>query len=135
MDEKKYYNFLMKLIAETKNGKIEWNYLDKDLELCRQMGWAERLDPFSNALLGGNNPACFFNKDSSFYCNLNRTYIVLFVKENDPVILYIIPYTLKNIGVMNPEKFGQYTTRLLNLVRSQFPSAEAFVDEFLASGD
>lgn len=135
MDENKYYNFLMKLIAETKNGKIEWNYLDKDLELCRQMGWAEKLDPLSNALLGGKNPAYFFNKDSSFYCNLNRTYIVLFVKGNEPVILYIIPYTFKNIGILNPETFGQYTTRLLNLVRSQFPSAEAFVDEFLASGD
>ena len=44
---------------------------------------------------------------------------------------FIVPGTYKKIVELAPEDYGEYITRLLNLVQSQFPSADAFIDDFL----
>ena len=39
--------------------------------------------------------------------------------------------TYKKEVEFSPDEYGEYITRLLNLVQSQFPSADAFIDDFL----
>lgn len=43
----------------------------------------------------------------------------------------VILETYKKVVEFSPDEYGEYITRLLNLVQSQFPSADAFIDDFL----
>lgn len=53
------------------------------------------------------------------------------VSTNQPASLFIVPETYKKVVEFSPDEYGEYITRLLNLVQSQFPSADAFIDDFL----
>lgn len=49
--------------------------------------------------------------------------------------LYVIPRTFKKVVILSPDLYGEFITRLLNLVQSKFPSGDAFIDSFLKSTD
>ena len=57
--------------------------------------------------------------------------ILSYVSTNQPASLFIVPETYKKVVEFSPDEYGEYITRLLNLVQSQFPSADAFIDDFL----
>lgn len=72
-----------------------------------------------------------FNVEDSFYCEVKDNYIVLYVTDNDPATLFVIPPAYKSIVQLTPDEYGSLITRLLNLVKNRFPSADAFIDDFL----
>ena len=133
MAEKKYIDFLNILINDTKEGRIEWKYLDKNKPLYEGMNWTKVSNMFG--ILAGEKETlrADFNVEDSFYTSANETYIVIYVWGNQPATLYVIPETFKKIVTFSPDEYGEFITRLLNLVQSQFPSGEAFIDSFLKS--
>lgn len=131
MADKKYNVFLEKLIKQTKENKIEWKYLDSNKSLCESMCWIEEIFP-SVEIFSGNKEYSFnFNAENSFYCEVKGTYIALYVAKNNPAELLVIPPTFKSIVQLTPDEYGENITRLLNLVKSQFPSGDAFIDDFI----
>lgn len=44
-------------------------------------------------------------------------------------------YEKLKVVILSPDLYGEFITRLLNLVQSQFPSGDAFIDSFLKSAD
>lgn len=134
MAENKYTSFILKLINRTKEEQITWSYLDQNVQLCREMNWLDDDNVFSavsQALVGKNRRSFSFNVEDSFYCKVNDNHIVLYVTDNDPATLFVIPPTCKSIVQLTPDEYGSLITRLLNLVKNQFPSADAFINDFL----
>ena len=131
MVEKKYVDFLNKLINDTKEKKVFWKYLDTNKELYKNMGWTTSF--FNVAVLVGNEDKerPDFDREDSFYARISNTFVVLYVWGNQPAKLYVIPETYKIIVALTPDEYGEHITRLLNLVQSQFPNAETFIDNFL----
>ena len=72
-----------------------------------------------------------FNQEDSFYAHLGEMFIVIYVWRDQPAKLYVVPPTYKKVTSLTPDEYGEYITRLLNLVQSQFPNAETFIDNFL----
>lgn len=135
MAEKKYVEFLNKLIDDTKKRKIEWKYLDKNKIIYEGMNWTKTSNLLS-IFAGEKETICAdFNVEDSFYTIASETYIVIYVYGTQPASLYVIPKTFKKIVFLSPEIYGEFITRLLNLVQSQFPSGDAFIDSFLKSTD
>ena len=132
MAENKYLLFLKKLIDDTKSRAIEWKYLDTNKTHYETMKWVKTTTEYS--ILAGNKEKTIldFNEDDSFVTKQGDTFIVIYVWGNHPAKLYVIPYTYKKVIVLLPDEYGEYITRLLNLVQSQFPSADAFIDEFIS---
>lgn len=135
MAEKKYIEFLNKLIDDTKERKIEWKYLDKNKILYEGMNWTKVSSVLG--LFSGEKEKTYadFNVEDSFYTTVNETYIVIYVYGTQLATLYVIPRTFKKVVILSPDLYGEFITRLLNLVQSQFPSGEAFIDSFLKSAD
>lgn len=135
MAEKKYIDFLNKLIDDTKERKIEWKYLDKNKTLYEGMNWTKVSSVLG--LFSGEKEKTYadFNVEDSFYTIVNETYIVIYVYGTQPATLYVIPSTFKKVVILSPDLYGEFITRLLNLVQSQFPSGDAFIDSFLKSED
>lgn len=134
MGENNYINFLEKLIKLTKDQQIVWHYLDSNKPLCRNMNWMEGESTFSaiTVALSGRNEHLFeFDTERSFYSKIDENYIVLYTETSNPAVMFVIPPTFKKIIKFSPDEYGDYITRLLNLVESQFPSADAFIDDFL----
>lgn len=131
MAEKRYVDFLNKLINSTKERKIDWKYLDTNQELYEGMEWIKTSTEF--ALWGGSKEKTVldFNKEDSFYAQEDGTYIVIYVWGNRPAKLYVVPSTFKKVVIFTPDEYGEYITRLLNLVQNQFPNGESFIDVFL----
>ena len=120
MAEKKYVEFIEKLLKKTKASEIKWGYLDSAETLYTKMGWA-------NSLIGTPN----FDTEKSFVTKIDSYFVVLLTDQKNLIDLYVIPSTYKNICTLKAEEYGEYTTRLYNLVRSRFPDAEAFITNFL----
>ena len=135
MAEKKYIDFLNKLIDDTKERKIDWKYLDKNKTLYEGMNWTKVSSVLG--LFSGEKEKTYadFNVEDSFYTIVNETYIVIYVYGTQTATLYVIPRTFKKVVILSPDLYGEFITRLLNLVQSQFPSGEAFIDSFLKSAD
>ena len=133
MDEQRYVAFIEGLIQQTKEKKLNWRYLDKNKELYEGMGWTRA--KASYGLFTGNQEVLVpdFNREDSFFTNVGDMYIVLHVWGSQPANLYVVPNTYKKVTTLTPEEYGEHITRLLNLVQSQFPSAEAFIDKFLGN--
>lgn len=134
MAESKYSSFVEELIKMTKEKRLRWEYLDSNKSLCKNMNWVENENSFLaiEAALSGKYGHNFrFDIDRSFYCTVNETNIVIYVADGNPASIFVIPPTFKRIVELLPDEYGEKTTRLLNLVESQFPSADAFIDEFL----
>ena len=129
MDEQRYIAFIEGLISQTKMNKLEWQYLDKNKELYKGMQWTEQAHEFELLALWDQTPD--FNTDDSFYVPYKDAYIVLLVRGNKPAELYVVPKTYKSVVVLKPEKYGDSITRLLNLVQSLHPNADAVIDSFL----
>ena len=129
MAEQKYISFITMLINKTKAKTTKWSYLDSNVKLYNGMGWAR--SNYFDALLGNQKPEPDFDTEDSFYTNDNGVYIILLVRGSQPANLYVVPDTYKKIVCLSAEEYGEHITRLLNLVQSQFPNAEAFIDEFL----
>lgn len=132
MADQRYVDFLAKLIKDTKERKIRWRYLDTNKSLYEGMGWTRTTTDFS--AFPGNREKVFldFNKEDSFFANEKGTYIVIYVWGNQPAKLYVVPETYKKVVTLSPDEYGEHITRLLNLVQSQFPNAENFIDSFLS---
>ena len=131
MANQRYIDFLNKLINDTKENRIRWKYLDTNRALYEGMEWTKTTTEFG--LFTGNREITLmdFNREDSFYSNENGTYVVIYVWGNQPAKLYVIPETFKKVVTLTPDEYGEYITRLLNLVQSQFTNAEAFIDKFL----
>lgn len=129
MAEQKYIDFLTKLISATKEQILNWKYLDSNYNLFSSMNWVK--STYLNALLGAQKTVPDFDTEDSFYIEDSGVYIVLLVHTGQPANLYVIPNTFKKIILLTAEEYGEYITRLLNLVQSQFPSGDAYVERFL----
>ena len=135
MPDQRYIEFIEKIIIKTKAISLGWKYLDTKKELYEGMGWTSskiEYEPFrgNREILSPN-----FNTEDSFYTNVDNIYIVIYVWRDQPAKLYIVPYTYKKVTALTPDEYGEYITRLLNLVQSQFPNAENFIDNFLSEMD
>ena len=131
MVDQRYIDFIEKIISKTKEKNLNWRYLDSNKELYENMGWTNSRSEYDILMREKIFLIPKFNTDDSFYTNINNMYVVIYVWENQPAKLYIVPPTYKKVTTLPPDEYGEYITRLLNLVQSQFPNAEAFIDNFL----
>ena len=131
MSNSKFISFLEKLISETKERKLTWKYLDSNEELYQGMNWVRTETKYSNFLRAEEIECINFDDENSFYAKENNTFIVLLSRNNKPASLYIVPYTYKKVLRFPPSEYGEYITRLMNLVQADFPSANEFIDTFL----
>lgn len=132
MDNNTYVMFIEKVIAMTKKNELKWKYLDTDEKLCKGMNW--RPSNKDNILLSVTESmiAKHFDDENSFMCCKNDVYFVLFVGNNNTIpTLHIIPYTYKGTVMLKPDIYGDYITRLHNLVKRQFPHADNFIMDFI----
>lgn len=118
MELKTYIAFVEKLIADTKIGDIEWVYLDTQTKFCNAMDFWH-FGEFT------------FDTARSFYTKQNSTHLAIVQSGSKPADLYVIPPTFKNIVVLQSSDLGEYVTRLQNVVASQFPAADTFIQDFL----
>lgn len=130
MADDRYANFLEKVFELTKSGTLLWQYLDRNTTLCDGMKW-RTTDSGVETFLLSDDVRFNFNTERSFYCKSDNTYIVLLVHGTQPANIYIVPSTYKNTVYLSSEIYGVIITRLLNLVQSQFPDGEVFIDNFL----
>lgn len=126
----KYADFLEEILRQTKENMLSWNYLDKVKSLYEGMNWTSRSTEFG---LFGKQVSLYpdFDTENSFYCNIDKTYLVLLVRNNQPATFYVVPATFKNVVTLTADEYGNLITRLLNLVRSFFPDGEVFIDSIL----
>ena len=129
MAEEKYNRFIEELINKTKNNKLYWHYLDTDTDIYTKMGWCKEGNIGILSMSKTITPT--FNRENSFYATENGFRIVLLVFGNDPADLYVIPSTYKRVLWLSASIYGELITRLLNLVQSQFPDSEEYVDMVL----
>lgn len=112
-----------KLIAETKNTNLKWNYLSELSILLRKSAELIGYEVIDN---------------TSFYVQIKDGYFVLYedVFQN----LYLITYPTidsKDYQCLNrtPNMIlnQQDLLRLQNLIKKQFPNVDDFLDEFINS--
>ena len=134
MAEQVYIDFIEKIINRTKEKKLSWNYLDSKESLYEGMGWIQTRNEY--VMFGSNKEVTYpdFDVESSFYATIGNMFVVIYVWSNQPAKLYVVPNTYKKVVSLTPDEYGEYITRLLNLVQSQFPNAETFIKEFTNRG-
>lgn len=131
MVDNKLVSFILKIIQRTKEKKMEWKYLDENRTLYEGMGWANKkvnhgfFSPTTETITPN------FNIEDSFFTRIGDMCIVIYVRNDTPASLFVVPNTYKKVVVLTPDEYGDYITQLLNLVESQFPNAESFIDDFL----
>lgn len=130
--DNKYQVFAEEILNMTKERKIQWKYLDSNIELYEEMNWVNTETKMIHFAQIKENLIPNFIENKSFYAKLNNTYIVLLVRKDLPPSLYIVPYTYKNAIRMSSDDFGEIITRLLNYVISQFPTADEFIDDVVS---
>lgn len=133
MADQRYVAFIEGLIQQTKEKKLSWRYLDQNERLYAGMGWTRAKATYGLFTGGHEELVHDFNREDSFFANIGDMYVVLYVWGSQPAKLYVVPNTYKKVTTLTPEEYGEHITRLLNLVQSQFPSAEAFIDKFLGN--
>lgn len=129
MDDNRYKDFLEKILLRTKTKKLRWDYLDGNSVLYEGMHWTREeteLGIIVNRILRPD-----FDVENSFYCRFDGGYLVILVKYTQPPSFYVVPTTFKNVVTLPAELYGNYITRLLNLVQSFFPDGESFIDSIL----
>lgn len=130
MDNEKYISFLKKVIEDTKEKKMVWHYLDSNASLYEGMNWTKKETEY-NFFSTKEKVHPDFDTEDSFYTSIGNTFIVLFVDNSQPAILYVVPNTYKKVVTLSPDEYGELITRLLNLVESQFPNGENFIEEYI----
>jgi len=133
MSEQRYVDFIENIIERTKEKKIAWQYLDTNKKLYEGMHWTTTKTDFSFLVDFKEVTLPNFNQEDSFYANVGGTYIVIYVWKDQPASLYVVPETYKKVVRLTPDEYGASITRLLNLVQSQFPSGEGFIDSILSN--
>lgn len=124
-------DFLNALLDATKKRKLNWKYLDENVDLCTNMSWnGSSLGIIGAMVSNSNRLPKKFDIENSFYAEFSSTYIVLLKQDNTPCDLYVIPETYKSIAVLKSSEYGEDITRLHNLVKNNFPTAEGFIGEF-----
>lgn len=132
MVSEKYIAFIEKLIEMTKRNALAWSYLDTEPDLCKGMEWTVDTRDVLSIFADVTNVKRY-DDEESFVCRREGTYIVLFMKSNSATpSLYVIPHTYKSVAILKPDEYGEYITRLYNLVKSGFPQADTFIDTFLS---
>lgn len=135
MAEQRYITFLESIIQQTKEKKLKWWYLDQSTGLYEGMGWVRAKATYGVFSGGREELVPDFNTEDSFYTSIGNMFIVLYVYGSQPAKLHVVPNTYKKVTTLTPDEYGEHITRLLNIVQSQFPSAEAFIDKFLSKGN
>lgn len=131
MAEKKYLDFIRKIIQQTKENVLQWDYLDTNKPLYEGMGWVNKkinynfLSPSTETILPN------FDVEDSFFTRIDGMSVVLFVQHGELAKLYVVPNTYRKVVILTPDEYGEYITQLFNVVQSKFPNAESFIDEFL----
>ena len=131
MVEKKFVDFIGKIIQQTKENMLEWKYLDANKPLYEGMGWVNKkinynfFSPSTETILPN------FDVENSFFTRIDGMSVVLFVRQEELAKLYVVPNTYRKVVILTPDEYGEYITQLFNIVQSKFPNAELFIDEFL----
>ena len=133
MAEMQYVRFLDKLIYKRKLDEIGWDYLDSNEYLCQKMKWyaSARGELIPKKLF--DSGATYYNPEDSFCAEIDETTIVIFAQQEELVSFYVIPPTFRKILRLGADEYGDYITRLLNVVQSKFPSSDQFVIDFLTN--
>ncbi len=131
MAEQTYIDFISGIISDTKDKKLNWRYLDSNESLYKGMNWTNTKTDFSLFSTEREKVIPNFNTEDSFYTNIGDMYIVIYVWKSNPAVLYVVPNTYKKVVSLNPEEYGEYITRLLNLVQNQFPNADSFISKYV----
>lgn len=133
MADTKYIDFIEKVITKTKENDLEWAYLDTEPDLCKAMNWLPASTSAPWFLQPNANFLSTLCKDAeSFVCKYRSTFIVLLVNSDSSLpIMFVIPKEYKGIVQLLPGEYGEYTTRLHNLIKKRFPHGDQFIDDFL----
>lgn len=132
MRKKEYKLFLRRLIEKSKAQQIKWRYLDSNVELCRGIKLYQ--EPLSSMTTTSSGKFCF-NVENSYYVGFPKEnmFVALIVKTDlSDAALYIIPNTFKNVLVLSFSDYGDLITRLANIIKSQLPNPEDFIDYYLS---
>ena len=132
MANNKYIDFILGITQQTKDKKLNWRYLDTNKTLYEGMGWVNTKTEFG--LFSGNKEITTpdFNQEDSFFTNIGDMFIVIYVWRDQPAKMFVVPNTYKKVVTLTPDEYGEYITKLLNLVQSQFPNAESFIDNYIS---
>lgn len=133
MAEMQYVRFLDKLIHKTKYDEIEWEYLDSNEYLCKKMKWYASASRELIPKVIFDTEVTYYNPEDSFCAEIDETTIVIFAQQEELVSFYVIPPTFRKILRLSADEYGDYITRLLNVVQSKFPSSDQFVIDFLTN--
>lgn len=138
MVDKKYVDFLDKLIDLTASEEIDWEYLDSRLEIAAKCGLGIR-DGINIRFKGTPLPGvakAAFNTDDSYLLEIDANYIVLYRDLGsgsliDSLHLLIVPSTFKGILSLS-EEYDDKVLLLRNTIVATFPSADAVMDDILS---
>lgn len=135
MANNKYVDFILSITQQTKDKKLNWRYLDTNKELYEGMGWVTTKTEFALFSEGKEVTIPDFNREDSFFTNICGMFIVIYVWRDHPAKMFVVPSTYKKVVKLPPDEYGEYITRLLNLVQSQFPNAESFIDNYVSKSE
>jgi hypothetical protein len=135
MANNKYVDFIIRITQQTKNKKLNWRYLDTNKALYEGMGWVNTRTQLALFSPDREVKTPNFNQENSFYSCIDGMFIVLYVWNDEPAKMFVIPDTYKKVVTLPPDEYGEHITKLLNLVQSQFPNAESFIDNYLSKSD
>lgn len=128
MSDAKYIRFISEILKRTKEKRLEWRYLDTNQALYEGMGWVNKKIEYGFFTPNKVVVSPDFNDEDSFFARIDNVFVVIYVKQNQPAKLFVVPETYKKVVVLTPNEYGEYITQLLNLVQSQFPDGESFID-------
>lgn len=131
MAEKKYLDFIRKIIQQTKENVLQWDYLDTNKPLYEGMGWVNKKINYNLFSSNTETISPNFDVEDSFFTRIDGMSVVLFVRQEELAKLYVVPNTYRKVVILTPDEYGEYITQLFNIVQSKFPNAELFIDEFL----
>lgn len=131
MAEKKYLDFIRKIIQQTKENVLQWDYLDTNKPLYEGMGWVNKKINYNFFSFNTETISPNFDVEDSFFTRIDGMSVVLFVRQEELAKLYVVPNTYRKVVILTPDEYGEYITQLFNIVQSKFPNAESFIDEFL----
>jgi hypothetical protein len=122
-DTQRNNTFIEKLITLSKTPEyLEWEYLDQDDILNDKI---HTLLIRSSEVL--NDLSFFFRKDNSFVVLL--TFCDTAKKLTNMII--IIPDTFRNPKALSGNEYQENITRLVNVVKRNFPDPDDFIDSIL----
>ena len=135
MANNKYVDFIIRITQQTKDKKLNWRYLDTNKALYEGMGWVNTRPQLALFSPDREVKTPNFNQENSFCTCVDGMFIVLYVWYDEPAKMFVIPDTYKKVVTLLPDEYGEHITKLLNLVQSQFPNAESFIDNYLSKSD